>query len=149
MSKLRTLDLVTDPPKKKPTREPHRIEQVFDIEFNAYQLKHYQAVRTIVGFPKGDVASVDVDIAREWLAEHRNRAQGRTTLLAMCFLEYAASNPGHRVNVFDHESTHTGQMAMMQVIQAFVADHPLFQRQVAFYGKDTAAFVFNPIRGQV
>lgn len=152
MSKDRTLDLVSAPlvPKKpKPTRDPHRIEQVFDIEFNEHQLKHYWGVRTIVGFPKGVLASVDIDIAREWLAGRSYRGSGRTTLLALCFLEYAASNPGHRINVFDHESTQSGQEAMMRVIRHLVKSHPLFERQVSYYGIDDGAFIFHPIRGQV
>lgn len=145
-TKDRTLDLTSVVLKPKPTREPHRIEQVFDIEFNEHQLKFYWCVRTFVGFPKGVLSQADIDAAREWLANGRYQAQGRTTLLALCFLEKAAAEPGHRVDVFDHYATTTGQNAMMVVIRHFVDAHPLFKRQVAYYGADVAAFVFQPIR---
>jgi hypothetical protein len=133
----RTLDTLS--------RAPLRIEEIFGIVFNNKQYEHYQGVRTFVGFPKGDLTQYQVDKAREWLA-NSNRGEGRTTILAMCFLEWSVTRPGLRVDYFDHYAAAGRQEAMRKVLQDLVEKNPTFKAHVEFI-RDQAAFRFTPFEG--
>jgi len=133
----RSIDVLSPPP-----RPPLRVEEVFGLTLNEHQLKHYAGVRTFVGFPN-DLPREQIDAAREWLANSYNRAQGRTTILAMCFLEWAVTQPGKRIDFFDHFSERSGQESMQKVLKDIVAQHPVFRAHVKFVERGFA-FVFTP-----
>jgi hypothetical protein len=118
-----------------------RIEEVFDIDLNSNQYQHYRAARTFVGFPKEDIEPKDIDATREWLA-NPNRGQGRTTLLALCFLEWGVASAGARVSFFDHNSTSSGQRVMGKVLRELVEKHPAFRSRIEFHKHDSS-FTFR------
>ena len=124
-------------PTGPPNREPFRIERVFDIQFNDYQLKHYWGTRTFVGFPKGILKQREIDEAREWLANH-NRREGRTTLLALCFIEKAVEHPGTWVYFLDHMTTQSGIRSLERVLRDLLDRHPLFRAKIEWHHNDNA-----------
>ena len=132
----RSIDVLSPPP-----RPPLRVEEVFGLTLNEHQLKHYAGVRTFVGFPN-DLPREQIDASREWLA-NANVGQGRTTLLAMCFLEWAVTQPGRRIDFFDHHASRTGQEVMQRVLKTIIEKHPVFQAHVKFVERGFA-FVFTP-----
>jgi len=123
------------------SRAPLRIEEVFGVTLNAHQLKHYEGVRTFVGFPSS-LSRERIDAAREWLA-NAHPGEGRTTILAMCFLEWSVTQPGKRIDFFDHFSGRGGQDAMRKVLVDMVDKHPVFRAHVRFEKRDYA-FTFTP-----
>lgn len=129
-----------------PARRLLRVEEVFGIEFNEHQLKHYKAVRTFVGFPpwsrNNHEAQQMVDEAREWLAFVGNRAQGRTTLMAICFLEYATENVGKRIDYFDHHTGRGGADSLQRVLKDLTAKHKVFAQFTKFIPRQSA-FIFE------
>ena len=52
------------------------------IELTEEQLKHFESIKWLIGGPL---------------------ACGKSTVLAMAFIDYAMKNPGQRVLLFDHE----------------------------------------------
>lgn len=134
MADSRTLDALS--------RSPLRIEEVFGLTLNENQFKHYEGVRTFVGFPNA-LSRERIDAAREWLANSYCRGQGRTVLLAMCFLEWSVTQPGKRIDFFDHFSGRDGQTVMRKVLKEMVEKHPVFKAHVRFEQRDNA-FTFTP-----
>jgi hypothetical protein len=137
------------------SRKRFRIEEVFDLDFREKQLLHYASTRVIVGllpkfhdlFRNGIPESPSrsqIDSAREWLASGFNKGEGRTTLLALCALEYAVEYPGMRVDAFDHYTGDTGAASLRVALVDLIDYHPTFKRQVTWHGQ--TSFTFSALR---
>ena len=134
-----------------PARLLLRVEEVFGIEFNEHQLKHYKAARTFVGFPSfpggNHEARRMVDDAREWLAFTGNRGQGRTMLMAICFLEFATENPGKRIDYFDHHTGRGGAESLKRALEDLTSKHKVFAKFTKFIPRQSAFIFEDPYAG--
>jgi hypothetical protein len=83
--------------------------------------------------------------AINWLIDERCVGEGRTHLLAVCFIKQAFQNPGKRIQVFDHfkpESIESSRR-MMKLIAEILEHSPRIRNRFRIHQGSTPSLMYE------
>ena len=82
--------------------------------------------------------------AFEWmLNDYDYRQEGRSYLMAVCFIKMALDNPNHWIRVFDHWPPITGRNNLMSLVDSIVSQNN-FPHKTYERGRDRFRFYVKP-----